>query len=349
MRPFLIVGQGLAGTTLAFHLLKNGASIEIINNPELPSSSKVAGGMFNPVTGKHLAKTWLVDTLYPYLHSFYSDIEDLTNDRFLFSIPIYRPFKNEQQKNQFTKAIEKHDLKDYCQVVEEQTTLSKGIDNSLGGILTKHSGRLDVKNFLKASEVHFGKMGILKEGQFEPDQIIHNTSSVAYKAKEYEKIIFCEGAMAQHNKYFNWLPFNPVKGETFDFKMEQDIDWIINQGKWFMPLGNGQYKAGSTYVWHELDQIVTEKGKEIITEGLQQFLKTPIQITGQEAGVRPATKDRRPFSGPHPEFRNLYIFNGLGTKGVSLAPFLAKNLAEHLILGKEIDQETTIARHYALY
>ncbi|MGR3810434.1 NAD(P)/FAD-dependent oxidoreductase [Jiulongibacter sp. NS-SX5] len=350
MIDYLIVGQGIAGTTLAFQLLKKGVTVRLIDNPKLPSSSKVAGGMFNPVTGKHLAKTWLADTLYPYLFEFYPEIEKLTGGQFFHPIPIYRPFKNEHQKAQFEKLIPKHDIEHFCQIIAPQKELEGKINNPLGGVLTSQCGRLDVEQYLDSSRQYFDKLRIINSGQFEYDSMHIEENKISYQNIEYKQVVFCEGYHAVQNPYFNSLPFNAVKGETLDIKLNTELpQQIINQGKWLMPVNKGLYKAGATYSWHELDAIPTEKGREQVIEGIEKFYLKGYGIKNHKAGVRPATKDRRPFSGRHPQYKNLIIFNGLGTKGVSLAPYLAQNLADHLTEGKEIDQETTIDRLNALY
>ncbi|KPM48049.1 NAD(P)/FAD-dependent oxidoreductase [Jiulongibacter sediminis] len=350
MIDFLIVGQGLAGTTLAYQLLKKGASISIIDNPALPSSSRVAGGMFNPVTGKHLAKTWLADELYPYLFNFYREIENLTGEIFLYEIPIYRPFKNEQQKAQFEKLIPKHQIEKYCKIIPPQTELQGKVLNPLGGVLTEQCGRLDVEKFLDASKGYFDKLRSISNEEFDYKSIEIQESTISYKGNDYQYIIFCEGFHAIRNPFFKNLPFNPVKGETLDIKLNTKLPpQIINQGKWLMPLEGSTFKAGATYVWHELNDRNSEEGKQQIEDGIRQFLTVQFEVIDQKAGVRPATKDRRPFAGLHPEFPSLGIFNGLGTKGVSLAPYLAANFADHLLDGKEINTETTIDRLNALY
>jgi hypothetical protein len=64
---------------------------------------------------------------------------------------------------------------------------------------------------------------------------------------------------------------------------------------------------------------------------LKHFLKLPFTIEDHIAALRPTTVERRPFIGMHPHQTQVGIFNGMGTKGVSLAPYFGKQLAEHVI------------------
>jgi glycine/D-amino acid oxidase-like deaminating enzyme len=116
-----------------------------------------------------------------------------------------------------------------------------------------------------------------------------------------------------------------------------------------IPLGDNQYRLGATYTWDELDNIPTEIGRNNLTEKYQKLMKPSMEILSHQAGVRPATKDRRPFIGMHPEFENIGIFNGLGSKGVSLAPYFAKQFVDFLVYQKELHPEVNINRFASLY
>jgi glycine/D-amino acid oxidase-like deaminating enzyme len=146
------------------------------------------------------------------------------------------------------------------------------------------------------------------------------------------------------------LPFNPVKGEILDIEIQNvDLQEIINQGVFVIPLGDNKFRLGATYKWDVLDSISTEEGATILTEKYQKLMKPQMRILSQQAGVRPATKDRRPFLGMHPEIENIGIFNGFGSKGVSLAPFFGKQFVDFLVYQKELHPEVNINRFASLY
>ena len=64
------------------------------------------------------------------------------------------------------------------------------------------------------------------------------------------------------------------------------------------------------------------------------------------AGLRPTSHDRRPVVGLLPDKPQVGVLNGLGTKGVSLAPYFAHQFAESLINGIEMDREVHIGRYF---
>jgi glycine/D-amino acid oxidase-like deaminating enzyme len=347
---YLIVGQGLAGTCLAHQLIARNQSFKILQNDELPSSSKVAGGMINPLTGKRLARTWKNDIIFDYLDEFYEDLENKLNTKLLHKIQLFRPYKNENQKHQFEKAIALKRLEDLVTDVSIEKAKDDIIEAPLGGLMTHQCGRLDMNAFLENSKIYFQDLGLFIEGNFDPESIKKTNEPIHFESIEFNKVIFCEGIHAQGNPLFKWLPFNAVKGETLDVSLgNHSLDKIVNQGTWIMPLGDNTYKMGSTYDWDNLNYEPTEKGKNEILEKSKSFLKVNPEILSHSAGIRPAVSDRRPIIGKHPKYEQAYIFNGLGTKGVSLAPYFSKELVDHLIDQKEIDIESTIERFYPLY
>jgi glycine/D-amino acid oxidase-like deaminating enzyme len=346
LSKFLIVGQGLAGSVLAYFLLEKGQKVHILNSSSKESSSKVAAGIYNPVTGKRLAKTWLADELFPFLEDFYQSIEDRLNVRFLYKIPIYRPFANIEQQNFFTaKTVE---LSQYISTDTDHVAFAKVIKNDLGGLITKQSGWIDVPVFLKVMQDFYRAKGIYQEDVFDYQQVEHQEHGLYYKGTRFDKIVFCEGTHVSQNPLWNWLPFDPVKGEILDVEIpESDLQSIVNQGVFVLPQTNGQshtFRVGSTYAWHEFTWQPTSQATQYLTEKLEKFLKIPYQITDQRAGIRPAVKDRRPILGLHPENANLAIFNGLGTKGVSLAPYFGKMMAAFLTDSQAIIKDVSIER-----
>lgn len=349
---FLVVGQGLAGSAIAFELLAFNQTVMILNDETKPTSSKVAGGIFNPVTGKYLAETWLADTIFPYLKTYYKTLEEKFSSRFFSETNLYRPFANEQQKLQFLKILSERNSDKYVSARQEANEVyEKYVHNPLGGIYTTSAGWVDVPTVLEDFKNYFVDKNVYQATSFDYSLLqINDNQCVSYQGIEAKKIIFAEGFYGEKNPYFSWLPFNSVKGETLIVEFDEyQIPEIINQGNWVLPINENKCRIGATYVWHELDFIPTADGKRYLEERVAKFLKVPYNVVTQEAGVRPATKDRRPFVGQHPAYSTLYIFNGFGTKGVSLIPYFAKELADNLLENKEIHAEATIERFYALY
>lgn len=345
---FFILGQGIAGTTLAWHLWEQGTHFQVFNVTKKESSSMAAAGLYNPVTGRKMVKTWNADLLFPYLEKFYQSIEQKTNQRFLYPKSIYRPFVSVEEQNDW---LAKADNKAFAPYVEKIATTSffPGVlHDPWGGILLKSSGYLDVPAYLNASQAFFSQRQLYQESDLDWNDLKIYEDHVEIGGQKARRLIFCEGPEATLNPYFNWLPFRPVKGEILYIKPEEKQDIVFNRGIFILPIGE-VCKVGSTYDHHDLSYQTTGQARIFLEEKIQKLCKFRYEVTGQIAGVRPATKDRKPFIGLHPEHKPLGIFNGLGTKGVSLAPYYAKQFTLRLLEEHDLDAEVDIKRFNHLY
>ena len=318
-KPFIIVGQGLAGTILAHHFLEADIPFEIWDSPETHfNSSKAAGGIFNPVTGRKLEQTWLADELFTYLFDFYPRLEKTLNTRFFFPMPLFRPFANEEMK---TWLVERKDQihHDYLRWESE-------------GVWVEKAGWVDVATLLQGSRSYFSSKGILKEAEYTDFQAI-----------------FCEGFHGQQNPLWSCLPFLPAKGELMEVRSkEPPQDYILNKNGFLLPLGEQKFKVGATYAWKEYTNKITSEALVELTDKLGLMGCSQFELIEQKTGIRPATQDRRPIIGFHPT-KQSGIFNGFGSKGVSLAPYFAKQWTSEILGNTSVHSEASIRRFYHLF
>ncbi len=111
-----------------------------------------------------------------------------------------------------------------------------------------------------------------------------------------------------------------------------------------MPLENDTYKVGATFNWTDKTINPTSEAKTELENKLQKIMIAPYKVIDQQAGIRPTVKDRRPIIGKQKEHPQLAILNGLGTRGVMLAPKMAKQLYNHLEKGQDLSKEVDISR-----
>ena len=123
-----------------------------------------------------------------------------------------------------------------------------------------------------------------------------------------------------------------------------NVDFLIKAAVFVLPLGNNYYKVGATFNWEDKTKLPTEEGKKELIDKLNTFITIPYTIVDHIAGIRPMVKDRRPLAGKHPKYKNIAVLNGLGTRGVMIAPVVAKSLYNHLENGLELDSEISIDR-----
>ena len=340
---YIVVGQGIAGTVLAQTLLNQNKSVLIIDDNTLSNSSRIAAGLYNPIVFKRLVKSWMIDDLLPVMNKFYTDAEQLLDARFYFERRIVKPFAEEQERTLWQKKAN-DDVGKYLSKNIQDDFLNDIIYNPLGVSEVLSGGNLNIEVFLNLFREYFKKNNLLCEEKFNYSELIVNENNITYKSVSADKIIFCEGYKTIDNPYFSWLPFKLTKGEVITVKIPNAIiaeEFVINKGVFILPLGNEIYKVGATYEWNDLSEQPTEKGKEELINKLKKVIKLPFEIINHQAGIRPTVLDRRPLLGFHPAHKSLAVFNGLGTKGVMLAPYFAKHFADYLnnkiTLNREVD------------
>jgi glycine oxidase len=346
-KNYIIVGQGIAGTVLAHSLINRGRSVVIIDDPSLSKASKVAAGLYNPVVFKRLVKSWMADELIPFMDKFYTEAEQLLDSKFYYKKKIVKLFAEPGEKEFWLKKINE-DVGKYLSKEIDHNFLNSILNNPMGSSEVIEAGNLDTNAFLDSSREYFRSGGFLLEEVLDQDSVKISEDHVNYKDYRAKKIIFCEGFRSTVNPWFDWLPFKLTKGEIITIKLNDGNvipdEKVINKGVFILPLGKGLYKVGSTYEWNELNEETTEKGKSELVDKLRKVLKVNFEIIKHEAGVRPTVSDRRPILGLHPNHPALVVFNGMGTKGVMLAPYFAEQLIDFLELGKELNKEVSIDR-----
>ena len=170
--------------------------------------------------------------------------------------------------------------------------------------------------------------------KFDPSQLTISADHVSYKNIIAKKIIFCDGEAALQNPWFNKLPYALNKGEALIVKIPGlPCDHIYKFGHTLIPLHSNEsiFWFGSSNEWTYTDDQPSEKFRKQAEADLRHALKIPYTILDHRAAIRPANVERRPFVGLHPTLPQLGILNGLGTKGCSLAPYFAQQLALHLV------------------
>lgn len=342
---YLVVGQGLAGSLIAHFLLKADKTIYVLNHETPHAASNVAAGIINPVTGRRFVKSWRVDELIPFAKETYDAFEQQLGNTFFTPRNILRTLYDVKDENNWlnrsgTAGYEKYildnsDLANYNDHIKKDF----GYGEVMGG------GQVNVPLLVQ----HYRNWLVSKDSyqatSFDYDQITIEAEKIKYKNIVAQKIIFCEGNWGKHNPYFSYLPFRGAKGEALIVKIaDAHFSKLLKRRVFIVPLGNDHYWIGSTAQNQYDNERPSGEGKSRLIERLDTFLKLPYEIVAHKSAIRPTVKDRRPFLGLHPDYPQLAIFNGLGTKGASLGPFFAKQMADFLVFNQPIDDSVDIRR-----
>jgi len=340
---YLIIGQGISGTWLSYYLKKANKSFIIIDNDQPNSASRVAAGIINPVTGRRIVKTWMIDELLSFL------------------VPAYEELGNELN----VKAIEKKSLIDFHPTPQMKIAFDERIKENADLLFhPKDQGQyqnifnydfgfgevdpcyvVNLKEILPAWRKKLLSNNQLLEEDFEITELKQADAGINYKNIKAEKIFFCDGIHSSQNPFFKNLPFALNKGEAILIEAPGiPSTHIFKKGMMLTSIQKDLFWLGSNYLWEFPDDQPTEPFRKQTELLLRSWLKVPFKIVDHKASVRPANIERRPFVGFHPTYKNVGILNGMGTKGCSLAPFFAKQLTDHLNSGNEILAEADIKR-----
>lgn len=325
----IIVGHGLAGSVLALTLVRENKKVLIVDDPALSSSSKVAAGLYQPMTFKRTVETWKGLESIVFSTQFYQWAEEFLQSEFFHPLPMFRLFSSfEEQNNWSLKSGDSYFSK---LIGEENNSDSDGCHRPFGYGRVFHSGYLDIPQLLYSSCSYFKSAGSFLTEKINYNELKFSESKIIYKSFTADKIIFCEGWLIKDNPWFSYIPMKPVKGEVLTIELKnKKMKAIISGGLFAVPGKEGDFKIGSNYNWNDLNEIPTGEIKEEFSKKISEMVKDEINVTNHLAGIRPASHDRRPFIGSHPNNRNMYVFNGLGARGVALAPFTASILKAYI-------------------
>lgn len=344
---YIIIGHGLAGATLANELLNHQRKVLVLDDPGISSCSKVAAGLFNPLVFKKLNKVWRADLFFPAADAFYQGLEKQYAVSLQKKIPLCRIFSSAGEQNDFQLLSGEDSYHDYIKqdvVIENH---SDQLNAPFGTGIISGSGFLNTQAYLQFTEQRLETCGeiIRQKINLHKDLRKENNRWIVSDAFSAEKIVFSDGWKITENPFFSYLPMMPAKGDVLTIHApELNENYIYNGGCFVLPIGNQLFRAGATFNWKDLSDSPTQNGKDELLVKLKDLLKVPFTITEHLAGVRPATKDRRPLLGEHPEHKGLFVFNGLGTRGVIMAPWLAQHFRLFAEEGIMLDRECDIQR-----
>lgn len=324
-----IVGQGLAGTCLAWRLWDRGRQIRVIHKGDRRSTSLISAGLLTPVTGRGMNPSWRLGEFLPEALRFYRSVEMVLGERFFHEFPIVRLFANREERARFE--AKRDELEPWVDGLLDH--MDCPIYAPHGGVVWKGGGRLDTRRFLEASKGYFREAGFFKVEEVDLDEAFLDS----------EVTVLCAGAAGLGSGPFGFLPERRAKGELLTVRILGFPEArIVSRNGWLIPLGGGLFRAGTTYDWNDLTDTITHAGRAQIEELVRSFTNLPYEVVEHVAGVRPIVRQSIPVIGRHPDRPNLAILNGLGSKGVLYAPGVAERLAAHLCEGADIDDELNV-------
>ena len=340
---YIIVGLGLAGLAFVEELIAAQKTFVVFED-DSQTSSLVACGVYNPVILKRYTPVWNAKEQLKIALPFYKKKKKKLSIKVDEKFVIKKVFKSIEDQNNWFSAIDKPKLSGFLNpILDSQTHHGILADFDYGNV--NEAGRIDTKKLVQSYRKYLKGIGLIYFESFQYDSIDFQVDHLIYKHVIARKIVFCEGFGIVKNPFFNHLPLNEAKGELITIHApELDIKFVLKSSLFILPLGNNNYRVGATFNWTDKTSNPSEEGKQELVDKLKKVISVPYRIVSQSAGIRPTVAGRRPLVGKHPKHPQLSVLNGLGTRGVMIAPTVAKNLFNHLENEAKLDSEIDISR-----
>jgi glycine/D-amino acid oxidase-like deaminating enzyme len=343
----LIIGQGLAGSALAWHLIEAGENICVVDDGHQTSSSTVAAGLINPLAGMRFnrrpgALDWL-----DYAERWYASLAAQFQDTFFHPIPMLRLFRSNEQLRFYAKRAADPLNATLLDRPFESQDAPAAIAAPFGGFGQRRTGYVDLPLLLNSIRRWLVDRNRFVQRRILPEQLRNHGESVELGTVRARRIVFCDGARLRLNPWFRHLPLQPEKGEILDLEISNwHIDHIVNGAHWLLPLQDGGFRFGATHEHKQIDSMPPANGRDVLLAGLDALIAgaTAKSVTRHRAGIRPSTSDRNALIGRHPTHRRLYVFNGFGARGALSIPWYASRMAHHLSDGHALPAEADIER-----
>lgn len=332
---YILVGQGVAGTHLGWEMQQAGLKIAVFDDGRADAASRLAAGIINPLSGRKFEVSWLYDMIYPMAAETYRAMEAAMGISVFTERDIWNVWPSEQMRDAFAE---------YPSPYSESPAAPRyeGFLKAPFGAGIVKGANVDLATLLPAWAGHIGT----RRETLDPSAINITDKGVEYKDLQAKAVIFCEGVASPKNPWFGKLKFHPNKGEALIIRLPFDTKDIIKKGVTLVPMGDQTFWAGATFVWDYNNVEPTAEARAQIESQLEQLLQVPYEVLSHRAAVRPAGPDRRPMAGLHPRIPQVGIFNGMGSKGCSLAPWAARKFVGNLLKGESIPPEIDIKRFF---
>ena len=347
---YIIVGMGIAGLVFSKTLRDKGKSFVVINNPK-QGATKVSGGVLNPTVLKRFTPAWNTVEFVLKAAPFYESLARDIGQQVLSGVAIHRILASVEEQNNWMVACDKEILSRFLSpeiVNNNNTAISAPF--GLGAVTQAHIMRpyallKTYQNFLKNQDLYI-------KDQFDYQGLIVSESFVQYKDVKATRIVFAEGSGVVHNPYFT-LDVSPKgkkvfvgnKGEYIIIKAPGLQSQAILKGPvMVIPLGDDLYKVGASYGRDDYSTTTTLVACEEISAKLSKMISCDFSVVDQVTGIRPTVKDRKPLVGCLQNSKSVSFLNGLGTRGLTMAPGLAGLLYDYLESDVQIPELIDIKR-----
>lgn len=331
----LIVGQGLAGTALGLELEAAGIDFAVASAGHADAASRVAAGLINPVTGRRWVKSEQVDALLPEAEAFYRRAERTLGAALWRPLRLRRLWRDAEERGRIGPKLARGELAPYA--VEADET----------GVEVRGAARVELPVLLALAEGRWIAAGKLRRARVAAGELAVDARGVRWGGEVFTQAVLCTGAGALAREWFAEVPGVVAQGEIIDVAGAGLAagEARNREGHWLIGVGDGQARAGATYVRGcETAEVSAEAREKLLAAARVMSGREDLRVTGQTAGLRLTLPDRLPLVARHAVLPGVGWCGALGSKGALWAPRLARVWREWLQEGRDFPAEITQGR-----
>jgi glycine oxidase len=333
----IVLGHGIAGAAFVEECRRRGLRVAVVGERRPGEASRAAAALVNPVVVKRMVPSWRAAEVFPLARAHYEGIGTLEGMPFWHEVSLDTVLGDEAAVRQWAAREHAPELTAFVRPGIDPRPPVEGIRTGRGLVRVPACARLDVGAMLDAQQRRLQAAGHWSG----PLDVRTGPDGVRAGRFSAPLLVRCEGAFAR-------LPgLVPVKGETLLLHIPGlGLRHVVHGGVFLLPMGGDHYRLGATFKWTNVWEGPTEEGRRWLLDKLAVILEPAtmarVAVVEQVSGVRPTSRDRRPILGRTSRYEA--VFNGLGSRGVLLAPWCARHLAAHLFDGVALDAEVDVAR-----
>ncbi|WP_252503497.1 FAD-binding oxidoreductase [Sporosarcina sp. Marseille-Q4943] len=358
MDRIIIIGAGILGASAAYHVAKLGAEVIVVDRKDIGQATDAAAGIICPWLSQRRNKAWYAlakggASYYPELiRQLEEDGETKTGYRKVGAISLQQELdKLEKMEARALERRKEAPEIGHVRLLNEQLTsdlfppMSEGFSSVHVEGAARVDGRALREALINASEKHGAAV---KHGS--ATLIIENDKvsgiMVDEEVMKASKVIITAGAWAAEllKPLGLTIEVTGQKAQIVHLRLDgQDTSgWPVIMpptNQYILPSEEGKVVVGATHEDEAVNLIQPTAGG--IHEVLDKALKVAPglkEATFEEVrvGIRPFTPGFLPVIGEVPGHPELLFANGLGASGLTVGPFLGKQLA-NMALGREVE------------
>jgi glycine oxidase len=358
MYDVIIIGGGVIGASIAYHLSQHKKKVLLIEKNQIgQQASRAAAGMLglqtelqvnSPLFALGKASIEIFRDLIPFLEE-KTNIPLHFNQTGLLRISLTEAEWDdlcEQQKIQSQLGLT-------CQLLSktEVKRLEPSVSDKITGGFYVPNGQLEAPNLTPALIQAAQKNGLKFMEHTSVERFIIHQGQVCGVKTERQEEFYAENVVLTIGACTNQLlpadlhfPLYPVKGEAMMVKLTKSClsHTLFTKDVYLVPKAGNRVLIGATEVPHVWDRSISAQGIYSLMEQTQHLC--PLLLNGQIdkiwSGLRPQTKDELPILGPDPDLPGLFHACGHYRNGILLSAITGV-ITNQILTGRSPDFDLT--------